>query len=288
MGVVECASCGALVNADATRCPDCGDSVAGMAGVATVRTGGKSADMEPWTRRALLYECRNDPGGATTQAYHHAGYVWTFDRKLERERCYRWRARPNDSFERGLPVDERDRREMLAREIEASAAPETGWHHFRFCECRGCSPAKHKSKRQRTLDLLLRLPLYCVFLLGLFLMRPTMPEPGGLVGLVMALGSGAILVLWQRSVREKRRRERQKRRRGPPSPAAPAAAEAECQTEPLKPPDPRPSVPPAPAAAQGIESAPPDAQPTQLSTPTVGEPPTTPEPPEAPQAPSAP
>jgi len=75
MGVVQCASCGALVNADATRCPDCGESVAGMARVATAPSGGMTQQLEPWTRRGLLEECRSDLGGAATQAYHRAGYV---------------------------------------------------------------------------------------------------------------------------------------------------------------------------------------------------------------------
>lgn len=286
MGDVECASCGALVNAGATRCPDCGDSVAGTARVAAARTSEQSPAMEHWTRRALLYECRNDPRGATTQAYHHAGYVWTFDRKLDRERCFHWRAHPNDSFKRGLPVDEQDRREILTHQMEASAAPETGWHHFRFCECRSCSPAEHESKRQRRLNLLVSLPLVCVFFLGMFLAG--LPEPADLVGLVMILGSGAIFVLWERRVHGKRRSERQKRRRQRASSPAPAAAETEGRTPPPPPPGTQPSVPLAPAAAQGIRAAPPDTQLAQPSMAAADEPPAAPEPPEAPQAPSAP
>jgi hypothetical protein len=92
----------------------------------------------------VLSQYRADPEGAATQAYHPAGYVWIFDRKLDRERCFRWRAHPNDAFERGLPVDEDDRREMLAHEMPAAAAPETGWRHFRFCECRSCNPNQYQ------------------------------------------------------------------------------------------------------------------------------------------------
>jgi hypothetical protein len=244
--------------------------------------------MSAWTRRALLYERRTDPGGAATQAYHRAGYVWSFDQKLDRERCFRWRARPSDSFERGLPVDEQDRRKMLRHEIEASAAPEKGWRHFRFCECRSCSPAEHLSRLQKRLRLILSVPLLCVFFVGLLLMRPTMPEPGGLVGLVMVLVSGAIFALWQRSERRTWRRERLKRLQGPPPMATSASSESTGPKHPSAPLGRQTAERPAPAAAHGIRPSRPDALGAQPSATTVGVPSAEPEPPEPPDAPDAP
>jgi hypothetical protein len=95
--------------------------------------------MEPWTRKDLLDGCRNSPGWAATEAYHRAGFVWTYDEQLDRDRCFHWPAHRLDAFEHGLPVNEQDRRDMLAQEIDPLAAPETGWRHFRFCSCWSCT-----------------------------------------------------------------------------------------------------------------------------------------------------
>lgn len=235
----------------------------------------------------MLDQCRADSGGAAEQAYHRSGYVWAFDRQHDRERCFRWRARPNDSYEHGLPVDEQERRKMLVHEIEAAAAPDTGWRHFRFCECRSCSPAEHMSKRQKRLRLLLGAPLVCVLLLGLLFLRPSAPEPLPLVGLVMVLSSGAIFALWQRGERRKWRRERQMRRQGPRSAVAPDHSETAGPVGTPAPPETRPSAPPATAAARAVgPSARPDVLPAQPAAPADVDPPmSAPEPPEAPLPP---
>jgi hypothetical protein len=44
----------------------------------------------------------------------------------------------------GGPAGEEDRWDMLPNEIPASAAPKTGWRHFRYCECRRCEPHRYR------------------------------------------------------------------------------------------------------------------------------------------------
>lgn len=103
------------------------------------------------TRAGLLAQYRADPEHAALAAYHPAGYVWSFDVEHDRERYFQWRAQPNDSFAGGLPADDRDRRDMLAHEIDASAVPErlsSGWRHFRFCDCATCSPREVECERK--------------------------------------------------------------------------------------------------------------------------------------------
>jgi len=138
---------------------DIADEVERRTGVPQRRTGVYHQDVGDLaalrTMRELLDECRADPEGAATEAYHNAGYVWTFDQKLDRERCFRYRADHDDSFEHGLPDDEQDRRRFLAGEIDVERVRDAafaGWRHFRFCECRSCNPPRLEPKDHSTLE----------------------------------------------------------------------------------------------------------------------------------------
>ena len=141
---IACPNCGLQVDSEAPDCQHCGadprTGVVPESAKKTLSATAPAAVIPPpppaaRTKKGLLSQYRADPEGAATQAYHPAGYVWTFDRKLDGERCYRWRADTNDAFEQGLPVDEADRHGMFAHEMQTAAAPETGWpRHCRFCE----------------------------------------------------------------------------------------------------------------------------------------------------------
>jgi hypothetical protein len=125
-----------------------------------------------------------------------------------------------------------------------------------------------------------------VFFIGGFLAKVSGgSDPVGRVGIVMALGALAVILLggwlWRRKKQE------------PSSPPDAAASEAERPTQSLAPSDAQAATPPTPAAAppapttaRSVESTPPDAVQDQPFAPAAGESWAAPEPPEPPQAPS--
>jgi hypothetical protein len=118
-----------------------------------------------------------------------------------------------------------------------------------------------------------------VFFIGGFLAKVADDsDPVGKVGIVMALGALAVILLGGWLFRRKKRE--------PSSPPAPASPEAEHPAQPLASSDAQAATPTTPTSARSLESVPPDALQDQPSTLTPDESWAAPEPPEPPQAPT--
>ena len=157
MGIVKCPVCGHECNDETAYCPQCGCDPHLPPDVARATAEARDAELRAArvkrsktklrTREELLAYCLADPEGAARAAYHPKGWVWSYDSERG-ERYFHWRARPNDSFEDGLPTDAKDRHDMLANEVspaDVPAALSEGWLHFRFCTCRICAQPESDS-----------------------------------------------------------------------------------------------------------------------------------------------
>jgi hypothetical protein len=127
-----CQACGAELAENAKFCGTCGEATMIAERLAAINA------WPDFTREQLLAYRSLDPDHAVKAAHHRRGYIWAYDERRGRERCFHARAGSHDSLEKGLPEDKEDLRELLAHEIDPADAPASGWRHFRFCECFIC------------------------------------------------------------------------------------------------------------------------------------------------------